>query len=298
MQIPIFKDGSNDKPVRIAHDYNGLTLNDPTDDPDNTYLIEQTSEQLFYDSVVEPNAETDGSHAAEVRRVQSLHRIDGWVKAPSLAALHDKIAALNEAFDPVLAYDNTNHYDRGYLPYDFDVPTANTDDYATGLIAARYYLQAIQLPVAVHTKFDGFQARYNLMMRAIDPRAYLQTTESNNRTGDGVLTLDNTLATYPSWPVITIAFTTAASTDITLKRTTGTDLTIHLEADNLSDSAGETLTIDPYKKTYEYADGTDKVSAIKVATRFWQVLPQSNSITIAGAPANAVITVTWRRAFV
>lgn len=300
MHIPIFKDtASSDRPTRIAHTFNGLTLNNPSDNPDNTYLIELASEQVFYDSVMEPNAETDGAKSYEVRRVQAIHRLDGWVKATNLANLSDKIAALNEAFDPVLAYLNDSavaNYDRGYLPYDFDVPTADTANYATGLIGARLYLQALQRPVAVGTKFDGFQARFSLFLRAVDPVAYLQSTSTANRTGDGTLTADNSLATYPSWPIIEVAFTTAPSGDMTITRTTGDDRTITLESTELAGS--KTLTLDPYKKVYEYTDGTNKIAAIQAGSRFFQLLPSSNSITLSGFPADAVITVTWRRAFV
>lgn len=298
MLIPIFKDdptSGGHQLVKLPHDYNSrITLNNPADDDDDTYQIETVGVDISWDSFVEPSADIDGIEAGAPRRVQAIYHINGWVRAPSIAKLHDKINALNEAFDPVLTYmDDTATVNPGYMPYNFSVPTADTDNYATGLIPVRIYVASIRLPVGVSTKFDGYSAKFALTLRALDPRAYLQTTSSGTRTGNGTVNLVNTLATYPSWPTILLEFTTAPSSDITITQN-GVTITI----DYTKIGSHTSLEINTSARDAKFEDDSNGMIAIKSTSRFWPVYHGTTGVvTLAGAPADCDLTITWRRAF-
>lgn len=298
--IPLFVDADTRNPLVYGSNPT-ITLNDPTDDPDDTYLVEDVDVSPTYDMRSEPNSDRDGTQSGQPRKLQLMIAIRGWVKAPSHAALYDKISALNRAFDPILTYlnDSSSTFDRGFMALDFNVPTTNTDDYATGLIASRYYAQSLKVPVPTTTKFDGLAARFVIILRCNDPRRYWQTLSENEDTGPFALPVDNTLATYPSWPIIEIDFTTVPAGDITIVRDSHS-ATITLESTELADSSGHTLTIDTQARTATYEDGTNKITALQPSSRFFPINPAVNHNVTFGAntPANAVVRVIWRRAFV
>lgn len=277
-----------------------IILNNPADNADSTYDVETVGISPAYDETVEPNADRDGSISGEPRELQKIITIQGFIRATSLAALYDKIAALHRAFNPVLDWtgDTTND-DRGFLPLKFAVPTTDTTSWPLGYKLCQYYVRPIRLAVPTMTKFDDFTARFTLTLRAIDPRLYEQSEQTANRTGAGNVTANNSLSTYGSWPVITLAFTTIPSTDIVIYRNESQVGAVHLESTELSDSSGETLTIDFRHRTAEYSDGTNKVRAMKSFSRFQPMLPaSSNTWVFENLPADCVATVTWRRAFV
>lgn len=280
-----------------------ITLNNPVDPQNDTFAIEDVSISPAIDEVVEPNADRDGTVAGEPREVQKIITMRGWVRAPTYAKLYDKIAALNRAFHPVNTYASdvaTASYDIGFLPLKFKVPTTDTANWSGGYISQQYRARSIVLPVPTMTRFDDIQARFVIVLRLADPRRYEQTERSASRTGNGSMTADNTLATYPSWPTIEIAFATAPSADFNITRATVPTLNrvIHIKSSALTDAAGKTLIIDSQYRTAKYSDGTDKTDALRADARFFTMLAgMAQTITIASAPSDAVIIVKWRRAF-
>lgn len=228
--IPVYKDGAaNQHPasddVRVARAYNGLTIND------STYPVGLSANQTVFDSVTNPHAQRDGMEAYPTRKMQSVIREDGLVvpSTKSNAALWDAIEALNAAFDPVNAQNaDSNTEDIGFLPYTFDVPTADTANYASGLISMQVNVKALQLPVNRATKFEGHTCRFALVLQAVDPARYWQTLSSVTGTGGS---LANTLAKYPSWPTYTVITSGVGSATHTIANsTTGESLVIDLSS--------------------------------------------------------------------
>jgi hypothetical protein len=276
-----------------------IILNNPADSADSTYDVETIGISPAYDETVEPNADRDGSISGEPRELQKIITIQGFIRATSLAGLYDKIAALHRAFNPVLDWmgDTTND-NRGFLPLKFAVPTTDTVSWPLGYKLCQFYVRPIRLAVPTMTKFDDFTARFTLTLRAVDPRMYEQTTQSANRTGSGNVACANALATYPSWPVITLAFTTIPSANITIKRNENQVGTVALDYTKLADSAGKTLEIDYQRRTAEYNSGLDKTSALLASSQFQDLAPAStNTYVFTNLPSDCVATVTWRRAF-
>jgi hypothetical protein len=298
------KTNGRDLPIRNPIMYASvpaIVLNSPCDPRDDTYEVDDVAIQPMWDENMEPHADRDGSQVGEPREVQKIIRIRGWVRAPSLAKLYDNINALNRAFNPVLSRidDYENEYNTGFLDLDFYVPT---DDgaYASGFIPQKYKVRSIDLPVPSTTKFDDFNARFEIVLRTADGRRYHQTESTATRTGNGNVTANNTLATYPSWPIIDLDFTTAVSTDITIERTNNPTYgrITRLVATALTDSAGKVLRIDMQARTAKYVGGADKTAALRADSRFFDLLHAgNNTITFAGLPSDCDVTVRWNRAY-
>lgn len=286
-----------------------ITLNDPTDSFDNTYDIENVGINPVWDATTEPSADRDGLQVGEPREIQKIITINGFVRASNLAKLNDKIAALNRSFNPVLTYASdaeNSEFDIGFIPLKFAVTTSDTVNWPDGYIQQQYYVRSIQLPVGVNTKFDDFNARFQIALLTADPRRYEQTTQLAEFTGDFGLsgnTIDNSLATYPSWPIITLTFVTAPSADISLRYRDDSapvlqlSRIVKLKANELTDAAGKTLIIDFQARMAEYTNGTDKTDAIQPDTRFFEFVPGNLAIRSANLDVDVATDIIWRRAF-
>lgn len=294
MPIPVLV-GS--PPAKNSITFRTLNINNAADDETDTYLIEDVSESDAWQQAMEPYPDRDGSQTYEPFAMSKIFRVRGWVKSTTLRKLYDKIETINEKFHPVKTYlADTATYNRGYLPITFDVPTNDTANYATGLIPSQYYVQALRLPVNMSSKFQGFNARIDFLLRAADPRRYLQSSSSANRTGNGTISCNNTLAGYPSYPVITIVTTTAPSGTPTIARTSPTGGTISFTGASLAGS--KTYILDTQAKTFKESGGTDKISALVGGSKFFDIQDGvSNTITLASWPTDVVVTVAWVRAF-
>jgi hypothetical protein len=286
--LPIYKAGTASQhpasdDVRIARVYRGLTVNDAT------YPISFSAVSDSFDAVTNPHAQRDGMEAYPTRKVQAVIREDGIVKAASLAALHDAIEALNAAFDPINAQNgDSSTEDKGFVAYTFDVPTADTANYATGLIPMQVYAKALQLPVLRTTKFDGYTCRFTLLLQVVDPRRYLQTSDSVTGTG-GALT--NTLGKYPSDITYTVVTSGAGSAAHTIANsTTGEQLVI-----DLSSGAG-TYIVDFAR--HKITKGGSPFDSAYVSGTYWQVRPGvADTYAISNNSNVSSRSLAWRRAF-
>lgn len=278
--------------------YNGLNINNPADDEKDTYVIEDVSVSPAWQQVTEPYPDRDGSQTLEPYELSKIFRIRGWVRGSTSGKLYDKIQAINRAFHPRFAYDgDAGTYNRGYKALTFNVPTDDTVNYPSGLIACQYFVQAIRPPVSVYTKWIGHDARIDFLVLAADPRRYLQTSSSGNRTDNGTIVMSNTLADWGSYPIITIVTTTAPSGSPTIARTTPAGGVVTFTGASLAGAT--TYILDMQARSFKTSGGTDKISAISGGSQFSLMAPQvSNTWTIAGWPADVSVTITWVRAFV
>jgi len=284
-------------PARKAISYNGLTLNNPADPPDDTYEINTVVYGSEYDQTFDSDPASDGTEVGNVRRTNLIVRMDGTLRAPTMAKFFDKRKALAAAFDPALAaYRNAvasgiTPANWGVLPMDFSTPTEDTATYASGFVPARYYARSrrgVYIPTSQYTGLGGF---FTAEMVVPEARRYLQTTSSLAVTGSN--TLDNSLADYPSFPTITITATGAGSTAEAITRV-GTYSTEALVL-NLSTLAnGNVVTIDMKNKRIWV--GTTETPSLYVSGVYWAVEPTSQTITLFDA-TNVSVAVVWRRAW-
>ena len=292
--------GTAGKPpgTKNALTFRSVVFNNPSDNENDTFHIEEIVESDVFEQSYEPLPNRDGSQGYEPFHQTKLFQVRGWVRAPSITALFDKIEVINKAFHPVNCYlYDTSTFDKGYLPISFNVPTADTTNYPTGLISCSYYVQAIRLPVSLESKFDGFNARIDFLLRAIDPRRYFNTTQSVQRTSNGVIDVDNALASVRSWPTVVIVLPSGApSGTATIAHEDGRTVSIDLSLL----AASTSYTLDMQARTFvKTTDGTDKIAAITGTSSFFDVLPEDNQVvTYAGFAAGTTFDFQWGRAFV
>jgi hypothetical protein len=278
----------DDSHRRLAATFNGLTLNDPTDDPQDYYEISEIVPRTSYEAVTDANAQRDGMEVYEARKVVRTILVRGMIRAPSIAALYDKTEALAVAFDPALASLNNPSTD-GFLPLDFSVPTEDRTNYLDGFIPSRYYLRALDPPDPPDSRYIGTSQRFAMTLMARDPRRYLQST----LTLAGAGTFANTKADYISWPTVTITMAGAGSStyqvaNSTLGRTVWLDLSGRSPSDIVVvDMENQQVTI----------NGTVNNGIVGTSTAWFWVKPGNNTIAVTNG-TNATTSTTARPAFV
>lgn len=279
----------NDAGARLAHTYNGLTLNNPADDEKDTFELNNVVPLTQLDSVSDPHPDKDGMESYDVRKVARVLRVEGVIRAPTIAALFDKQKLLALTFDPAkVAHENPTT--QGYLPYDFSVPTADTANYPSGLVPSRYYLRARACVEPIVSQYTGYAAMFVLELVARDPRRYLQTTSSITAAG----ALNNSLADYRSWPTLTLNMTGAGSATAQIQNTT--DLGVKAITLNLSGTVNLDVIVVDFENQTITKNGVATPS-LYVSGDWWEVEPDTQTIAITNFTNVGSWSLVWRRAF-
>ena len=283
-----------DEHVRLAMSYNTLTINDPNDEADNAYQVNVVVVEPQYDHIIEPRSQDTGSDGYnKPRRVQTLIRLDGMVHAQSFPALLDKVRDLNAAFDMVNAWiaDSASTYNRGFLPFAFQIPTEDVDNYATGIIDAFYLARSLKAPVSRSSQYEGRSCSFSLALLAADPRMYFQTLQTASGSNAGTINTDNSLAGFESWPVVTITLTGAGSQIVSLALD-GTDFRIDLTGI----ASGHEITIDMEHHLIQ-DNGTDAPDLF-VSGSWWTMPPDDVNLVVSNISGTlaASVEVAWYRA--
>lgn len=292
--------------------YNGLTMNADADDPQETISVDAVviSDQIIANT--DPLPSRDGSSAYHPWKVRKLIRIDGTVKSKTLAGLADKVSLLHRKFDGQNVYYDDNAaaylgdgYNIGYLPLQFYIPTADSsystvtiNGKTTGpVIPAQIFVRSLQRPVQRASKYEGYNGRMSLLLEAIDPRIYKQSLETPVVLNDGSnTTIDNSKATYASWPTLTLTMSGAGLNPTTF-RLVGSGL-----ADLTMDLTG-TLNNDVVKLDMEhqrlFVNGVLHMERLLGGDVF-DLPPVSTSVYLSGTSGHVQAggrTLQWRRAF-
>lgn len=281
--IPLF-DAAGD---RNPFTYNGLTYNQEVDGSKRDIIeVNYCQSQPLLEGLQERREFTDGLEVYGVfKRAKRITQI-GLVRASTKAALFDRLEELAAAFDPALV-SRDNPDDFGFLPLDFNVPTADTANYPTEVKACRFYVRAedgVEPPLNLK---QGLAVPFRIVLLAADPRRYLQSTESLVDAG----VADNGKANYWSWPTVSIAMSGAGSATFEVGNTNA-DASLVLDLSGRSN--GDSVVVDMESHTIE-VNGVDTPS-LYVSGDFWTMEPGSNSITVTNG-TNATVTTTWRPAF-
>lgn len=281
--------------IRLPFTYNGLEINNAI------YPVSQVGISQAIDAVSEPRVQTDGMEFYPARKIQTIVQIQGVVVASTLGALHDAIDALNYAFDPVIissvytpeAFDQPVSW---VGPLTFDYPTDDTTNYPTGLIAMEYFGRSTQAPVGLASKFEGLTAPFRIVLACPDPRRYNQALESATKIGAGSLTVDNSLASYYSWPSFFLTMTgDGGAYSITRPAALGRaarTLTLNLAGYG----SGEVLRVDMnHKKIIDTSTGAVVMSTY-VSGEFFDFAPDLMFLTITGS--NVTTSASWQKAYI
>lgn len=289
--LSIFRDpdhGSR-KDVRLAHTFNGLTINSPDDDPKDCIQIDRITPQTTVDSLIEPHQNREGSEAWGARKTGRTIQVLGSIRAPTLGRLHDQMKALAAAFDPDLA-THVSPDTQGFLPYDFDVPTLDTENYPTGLVPSRYYVRALQVPEPSISYDGGYVAQFALMLFMHDPRRYLQTESTFGAVAGNA---DNTLADYRSWPSAIITMTGPGNVAATLTNATlGMSLVLNLSGL----SAGDVVVVD-MEQRFITLNGTASMGLYASGDYWWMSPGVENALALTNTEGIDSWLVGWRPAF-
>ena len=279
--IAIFDDAGTRQTVA----YGGLSLNVSSDAPDETYALDTVTIVPQYSTNMDPNPNTDGSKLGLVRRTLYLVRVDGVLRAPTLAKYFERVKNLVAAFDPAVAYAGSPSTD-GATALDFTSLTTDTTNYPTGKIACRYYARARSLYVPPSSAFSGNAGFFTAELMVPDPLRYSQTLYSLTGAGAADLSAGN----HASYPVLTITMAGAGSA--TYKITVGSS---SLTLDLSGRSAADVVSVDMATKSIK-VNGVETPS-LYAAGDWFPLLAASNTVTYTNT-TNATSVLTWRRAWV
>lgn len=301
--IPLYEDGQRGRKTKRRLLTWGsptpLLLNDPDDDPKDTYEVNAAAIIGRYSTTTEQHPQDDGSEANNIYKDMYVIRLDVTVRSLTYARLYDKLHALAVAFDPALAslVDPPN----GIRILDFNVPTEDTTNYTGGLVPSRYYLRARAVPIPPDSVFTGLSAQVSIDFECYDPRRYLQSLTSSATWSTAAIALDNTLASYQSWPTLIIVSTGAGNAAYTLTRAAvGNYAAPAPFVLNLTTAlTGDLYTVDMAAHTITRlrAGVTTDAIGLKVSGDWFPIVPGSQTLTPSNA-ANHTGHLLWRRAFV
>ena len=301
--IPLFKDpsaGAIDAPEnRLAIVYAGnasITLNDPASPTDDSMFLDDIAVSPITDAVMENKQGKDGMEAYQVFKNGLMIRMHGIIKAPTQARLFDKAEALAYAFDPALLSRRFSPSSLGFRSLAFSVPTEDTVTFPSGLMPSQYFARAMDPVHFARSTFEGYNAPFEIDLIVRDPRRYLQTLRQKFDNG----AMDNLVADYPSWPMLTIVMTAAGNAAAGFQNagSLGGAKTLTLNLSGLA--ASDVVVVDMERRLIKRNGITDM--SLYVSGDYWMIEPQNNTQSFnfinSGGISQSNTHVDWYPAFV
>lgn len=211
--IPIFNDAGDRMPLVFNTD---LRLNEPIDgNPMHLYEINAVMVRDVFSGTVESHPVNDGSEAYGTRKSAKIIRVDGIIRAPTLAQLSDMNAELRGEMDPA-TLSKEDALGHGFAPLEFTVLSV------AGNQASYVWARPVQTPDYMWDQYIGHNAPFRLEFFCADPRRYLQTANNYVYVGSDVLTPTQN-GNYSSIPdIVIVRDSGSASTTYTI---TNSDVT-------------------------------------------------------------------------
>ena len=282
--IGIFDNDGN----RTAITINGLEINSPSDSPDNTYEVNTVAVSTSMDTVTEGRQTRDGLEMYSARKLNLMVRIDGMVRATTMGKLYDKIAALSKALDGgTITYSDAT----AMIDVTFSTPTSDYANYPSGVIACKYLARPRTIPSPSISQFTGTVSPFTIELIIPDSRRFLAAATTVTAAG----TINNALASYRSWPTLTITMTGAGSATHSIELTSSIGaktLTLNLSGR----TSGQVVTVDFAKK--KISVGGTETPSIYVSGNFWEILPEDGQ-TLARTNTTNIgsFSLSFNRAF-
>lgn len=275
------------KDTRNALTYNGYTFNQEIGGSSRDIVeVNRIVTQTVLHTTHEAKDYGDGLETYGAYKRGKRLTMWGVIRASTRGGLYDRIEEFAAAVDPAAASrDNPDTF--GLLPLDFNVPTADTANFVSGLMPCRYYCRAenaLEPPIADP---QGLGVPFMLTFLASDPRRYLQSQSSLTGAGDA----SNSIASFYSFPTLSVAMTGAGSASFTITSTEA-DASLVLNLSGRSNGQAVVVDMERHKVT---VDGVETPS-LYVSGDFFAIEPGSNTISYANS-TNASPTLTWRTAF-
>lgn len=286
-----------------------LTLNNPSDDPSETYEVVTVAIADQFNMQTEPLPQSDGLQMYIPRKVRKLIHIDGIIHAKTLGKLVYMGMQMNYLFDPVNAFwadtAATVAENKGFLPMTFSVPTSDTANYADGLIEMVAYVRSTQRPVQIGSKLQGYNTRFALVLEMIDPRFYYVTADVVSL-NDGSDTNHTSVTEYPTFPTLSVTLSSAADTIYINRKSpndeNGSDMNVRIDPtatlDGAAAQSGDVVSLD-MATGKAYLNGTLREDFVVAGfMNYWPVLPGANVFRLeSNASSFSAATLTYNRAF-
>lgn len=275
------------KDERNAFSYNGLTFNQEIGGNSRDIIeVARISIQTPIQHIQEAHEYADGLETYGAYKRGKRITMAGIIRASTRGGLYDRIEEFAAAVDPsTVSRDNPANF--GLLGLDFQVPTADTANFPTGKMGCRYYCRSERAFEPSISDPQGLGVPFVHTFLASDPRRYLQSTSS--LTGAGAA--DNSIATFYSWPTLSIAMSGAGSATFTITSTEA-DATLVLDLSGRSNGEAVAVDMERHKIT---VDGVE-IPGLYVSGDYFAIEPGVNTITLQNA-TNASASLIWRSAF-
>lgn len=287
--IPLFDAAAS--PARNPLSYNGLTYNTLIGSSEKDIIeVNFSSATSVIATTQESRETTDGLEVyAAYKRAKRIVQ-GGLVRASSKGALFDRLEELAAAFDPALVSRN-NSTTAGFLPLDFNVPTADTATYPAGVIPCRYYLRAEEAVEPPQRLKQGLTVPFRIVLLAKDPRRYLQA-ESTVAVNSASVVASNPKADYPSWPTLTLTMAGAGAVSFQIDKSGDSIDPLTMDLSGLV--SGDSVVVDMEHRTIKVND-LDRRD-IYVSGGWFDLDPGNNTVTTNDL-TNVTASLAWRPAF-
>lgn len=159
-----------------------------------------------------------GGSAGRVHKGMLMLSMSGRILTPAgsqEATLADREMALRLALDPYECYRDSPSTD-GVYAFDWQDPTTDTVNYASGWIAKRRYVRPLSQPETLEVANDAAVRTWSCGFVAPDPRLYEQTLQSSTG-APGTRSLTNN-GTVPAPLRVTLTMTGAGASNFTITR--------------------------------------------------------------------------------
>lgn len=282
----------------VTYGINSLTLNSPNDPIDETFELVDAVTVPMSNSVTEVKQGKDGSEGYQTFKSGWTIRLNGYVKSKTLAGLAARMHTLAYEFDPANLSRRTALSTIGYYPLSFSVPTSDTANYPSGLVPSFVYARAIAPVSFGRTKYDGYAIPFRIDMHVRDPRRYFATLQQASISG-GVISMQNSAASYHSWPKTYITMSGAGAANATLTQTTVIFSPQALVLDLSSLTAGQVVIIDHERKMISIA-GVPRMDLF-VSGNYHAVEAGGSgvtTVTLTNGSGISTVRYDWYRAFV
>ena len=272
--------------ARTVYNFNDrFILNDTSTDEDKFVLIDT---EAFLDVVAENVDETRSTDVGSID--YGVHLGKGIFKIPvtlfafSEADMADLIKDFKEAFNPELLEADATYGESagggGYHPLKWTEMVGTTER------NFMIYLKSMEIPRVQSDSFAGLSRDSQLMLKAQDPRKYLQ--EQSSRVGGGIAT---NVGTFPTPVEITITATGTSLTNLQITNSTrGESIYVTTAL-----SAGQTLVINTRTRSCKL-NGTERRDYLGANTEWMLLNSGNNTISIANG-TDVTVTTKWHSAW-
>jgi hypothetical protein len=284
--IALFNDAGDRLAInfRTKRDGTTLNLNQETDPATGTYEVNNITMSMATDSITEAKQNRDGIEQYAVTRNAMTVSLSGVARASSYKRLFDMLHDLAFAMD---AASMTASDAAAVADLTFSTPTADSTNYAAGYVPSKYIVRPRQMPTPTVSQFNGTSFPFTCEFTVLDPRRYWTGTVTP-KTATG--TIDNSLATYRSWPTLTLTMSGAGSATYTIS-VGGVPLVLNLSGR----SNGQTVVVDFEKKKIT-VNGTENASLYVSGTFFEIGTGAAQALSITNT-TNTASSLSWKRAF-